>query len=376
MYETYTDDQIRQLSPEHVVEFLVRKGWTFQEPFGDYGYVYASPSGEEVFVPIRQQARGYPLRLRELLEMVADEQDVAVDLVFQEILSDRRDIIRFQATTGEGQRLIGVEDLPGLTLGARTVIKDVVQASPIEDNEREQYLQAAKFSLSESNSYGVTMFSPPIPVEAQHRLASTEVEPSSVRKVTHAFCRSIRAARQAINDLRDGKDDVFTNASDRGIRVKTCEGLTQMIGTFEAINCHVEQSHLPSSPLQSTVSFTHSDVEYLEQVTHNLRRQAYLEEMSALWRLVSRKLDDITDELTVDRASSEVQATLDRDASLLPHGGKQEIEATVLRLALLDAIEAPLPNRRQIQGTNRERPIYVPLSRELPLPNRSLIDKI
>lgn len=267
------DTELMKVQPDELARFIEERDW---EPFAEYGdsaRFYKNPAGHQLLVPLVAETEDYDVFVRDALRVVALSSGSSPDSLLQDIRHGDRDVFRFQATTGDAQGLIGLDDMPKLAIGSKAIIEDAVQASTIVDDEKKRYLSEAKFGLTESGSYVITMLSPPIPFELQHGLTSPGLEPPLHRKVTEEVKRSIRETRTALDDLRDGRDDAFDNAPERGIRLKMCEGLIQATDPFDAVTCRITECSLPlgQAPVPSVTRFVHSDVEFLMKAATHLK---------------------------------------------------------------------------------------------------------
>lgn len=277
MFESYSDDELRGLDPDLLTEYLVNAGWTFEDNYGPSAYVYRAMSGNEVLVPTLTDTRLYPSLVRDLLESVADESGSDGGELFHNIRYARHDIARLRAETSDSRHTLQPAAFQDLVKGAKLIWESVVSKTLGAKSEKNrQYWESAGFGQTEPGSFVVTMFSPPVNINAQLGLEPEDQEVSDARLVTDAMSKSITATRAALTDFKMGNSRAFhrENAEGTGITRATCEGLRFALTHFLSVGYHVTRSLSPTSgptPTESVV-FNSGDAEPLKSASDIIER--------------------------------------------------------------------------------------------------------
>ena len=277
MFESYSDDELRCLGPDLLSEYLVNAGWTFQGNYGPNAYVYSARSGNEVLVPTLPDSRLYPSLVRDLLESVADESGTEGGELFHNIKYARHDIARLRAETSDSRHTLQPVAFQDLVKGAKMIWESVVSKTlGTKSKKNRRYWESAGFGQTEPGSFVVTMFSPPVNIDAQLGLEPEDQEVSDARLVTDAMSKSITATRAALTDFKSGNSRAFhrENAEGTGITRATCTGLRFALTHFLSVDYQVTRSLSPTSgptPTES-VLFNSGDAEPLKSASDIIER--------------------------------------------------------------------------------------------------------
>lgn len=276
MFEAYSDDELREVPPGQILEYLSRSNWTELETVGDRAQYFRAPSGYDVLVPLRQNLRDYARAVRELLDFAAEEAGEDSKAVLHDVRFVRHDITRFRAVNGEEEATISLDALPNLIGGVRDTVKAAAMLASISDTEKQKYLDSARFGPSERGSYVVTVLSPPFQLDAQFTMFE---DPPPARKVTNSIRQAIGATRSAVTRYQQGDDSAFDNGHNRGITSQTCRGLYDALEPFDSVDVRISSARLlmTPSPAPFEVTFDRSDASAL-MVGSELLRQDELSE--------------------------------------------------------------------------------------------------
>ena len=281
MFEAYDDNEIQGISPGLIRDYLQGAGWVFHEPYGPYASIYRGPSGKEALVPSLQDSEFYPKRVRELLATVVAADNLSEPVLFNDLRYHGRDVTRLVVPIGSDRDTLPPSIFNRVTTGARQVWEDAVKGVGLNASEEADYWETAGFGHTEAGSFVFTMCSPIVSTLAgQLGLMPEGQAQSSARKVTDQMETSVREVRSALTELKQGTDDAFGRAAERGITPVACEGISKTAEHFDVVHWEIGETGGPGHPLKTrlTVSFDRSDAPLLTEAAEAIKRESWVTE--------------------------------------------------------------------------------------------------
>ena len=281
MFEAYDDNEIQGISPSLIRDYLQGAGWVFHEPYGPYASIYRGPSGKEALVPSLQDSEFYPKRVRELLATVVAADNLSEPALFNDLRYHGRDVTRLVVPIEPDRDTLPPSVFNRLTTGARQVWEDAVKVVGLNASEEADYWETAGFGHTEAGSFVFTMCSPIVSTLAgQLGLMPEGQAQSSARKVTDQMETSVGEVRSALTELKQGTDDAFGRAAERGITPAACEGISKTAEHFDVVHWEIGETGGPGHPLKTrlTASFDRSDAPLLTEAAEAIKRESWVTE--------------------------------------------------------------------------------------------------
>ena len=277
MIEPRDDTELQRISPEVLRDFLRGEGWEFHEPYGQYAEIYVGPSGNKALVPSLQESEFYPKRVRELLSVVVPSDDVHEPALFNDIRYHGRYVAHLVAPTESGRDTLPPGQFVSLAAGARQVWEGVVTSVGLDSTQQAEYWETAGFGHTESGSFVLTICGP---LFEQLGLAPAGQARSNAQKVTDQLRTTVEATRFALSELRQGNDIAFPQATERGITLDTCEGISKTVQHIDEVRWEIRSSDGTgySNRKRTKHRFDRSDVPYLDRVVEMIRSRSWVKD--------------------------------------------------------------------------------------------------
>lgn len=114
---------LAQLPPSAVTAYLRSRGWTAARVEHERGYFYKLLDGEEVEcdVPLRQNARDYPRRVREILDNLTLVEGRSQYDIYQDLVRTNQDVVRIAIDVPEAGR-VGLDEAGVLFAATRDLV--------------------------------------------------------------------------------------------------------------------------------------------------------------------------------------------------------------------------------------------------------------
>lgn len=271
MFEGLRDEDVRDLDPDDLVDFVKRAGWVFQEHHGPATF-YRTKAGMEVLLPRVRHSKFYSQRVRELLEAIVDDLGIEESSVYNDVRYARCDITRLKAVSSRVNDTLPPADYQSLVNGGTDIWEDAVKRTLGSRVDQRHYWDAAGFGHTERSSFVFTLCSPPVLHRGQFPLTREGQALTAARKVTVRLRESIRATRSALTAFQQGDDYAFEKVESDLVTTATCEGLSKAIKPFESVTCFVNEVGLPGVALTppTSVAFRGADAGPLKIAANDL----------------------------------------------------------------------------------------------------------
>ena len=277
MTHIFTDEEIRNLRLPELRDYLHRVGWSRVSGYGDNASIYQNGDGLEVLVPDREDLIDYVPVVRDVLTTLVRAHDTSAVRVYQDVVNQRRDVIRIVANDdGNGDGTIAPDAASELFTGAKLLWEAAVRSALENPEDAKDYWRDARFGQTERGSYVVTMLSPPVFLGVQIALRTSDTASTPARRVTNELMDVLRQTRSLVTELRDDDGSAVERAAKRGISYRICEALGRVLNPFGSISCQVYKTDPLAARREDyeIAHFVQDDVEYLKMATDQLKVQA------------------------------------------------------------------------------------------------------
>lgn len=283
MFEAYDDNALQRISPQLLRDYLQGAGWVFHEPYGAYAEIYRAPSGKMALVPALQESEFYPIRVRELLAAIATADNLNEPALLNDLRYHGRDVARLIAPTESERDTLPPSEFNSIASGAQEVWEGAVRALGLSASQQAEYWDTAGFGHTEPGSFVFTMCSP-ILMKLEEQLGLMPEEKSTARRVTVQLRTSVVATRSALTQLQNGNDDAFDKATERGITLATCQGISKTVAQLEEVRWEIVEAGWPGYPIRerAKVAFHRSDTPLLDQAAEAIKREKWVVEPSTV----------------------------------------------------------------------------------------------
>ena len=320
-------EALAAVSPAALSAYARSLGWTRTEEYGEHSDVYSAAGLPEIILPRTQNLADYPSVVSQLIAIFADSVETDILLLYRDLVTADRDVIRFRVTDSEEDGSVPVSAGVDLMVGAKDMI--LAAACSLKDQrpayraganrEATEYLSQVRLGQTEQGSFVVTMLTPVIAPRVQLILAS-EFESNDDplgRQMTKHLESALVAVRRATEQTNSGEVGAFQEAVRQGVSANLCEAIVTLLAPFPTLDTTLSWARTrPVDRTRSRFRFASADAPILREAARSLRAQAPRED-EPVYGMVRR----------LQRGKHDIEGTITLTASI---DGKNQSVAVVL----------------------------------------------
>ncbi|TMQ03028.1 MAG: hypothetical protein E6J91_48750 [Deltaproteobacteria bacterium] len=234
---------LSDIAPGTLTAYLRSRGWAPLRVEHELGFFHKQIDGEDVEcdVPLRQNARDYPRRIREVLENLTLIESRSQYEIYQDLVRTNQDIVRISIDVPESGR-VGLDEAGVLFSAAR----DLVLAAACSAHTRRAYFPRRKpqravdyvrhvnLAAPEAGSFVVVLESPlPAPFGQQQALGlggePAEDEPFERTVLVTLATAAVTAQKSIEISTARGSVERFSDDVGAGVNANYCDALATML---------------------------------------------------------------------------------------------------------------------------------------------------
>lgn len=342
-------DAFAAIPPLALRAYLAAEGWRAGESFGDIGEIYRREGGPELVAPTRADVSDYGLAIERIVDVLSSFEQRPPRAILRDLTVADVDLIRVRAPRAEDDGSILIKDGVALIERSRELLlaaacaaskpKRAYRAGKVK--EANDYLEDVRLGQTERGSFVVTLLSPVPPslqdVQTPMLWPTMDAEPFS-RRVTRRLAESLRAAREAIDDVSRGQlIEAFEKRVEVGVSANLCSAAADLIQRGRGLEVSVRWSLARLAPMKSeVVRFQESDAAVLSEAGRVLREREPREGerlegyVTRLARSPNATEGDVTLQAPVDDVMVAVRVNLEpQDYSIMTRAHEQRIPVAI-----------------------------------------------
>lgn len=303
---------LSELSPNAVTAYLRSHGWVPVRVEHDLGFFRKEIDGEEIVcdVPLRQNVRDYPRRVREILEnLTLIEQRSQYD-IYQDLVRTNQDVVRISIDVPESGR-VGLDEAGVLFSATRDLVLAAACSAhthrayfPRRKPQRAvEYVRQVNLAAPEAGSFVVVLESPLPSTFAQQQAIGIDGAPLEDEPFERAALLTLATAGVTVQKSIEistarGSVDRFAEDVGSGVNANYCDALATMLEEGPGRDVSIAFSWSTSRPLTVAIPprliFSKSEAPVLRAAARFLKERAPVAGFELTGQIVKLETSDIT----------------------------------------------------------------------------------
>ena len=328
-------EALSELPPSALTAYLRSRGWTALRVEHELGFFHKEIDGEdmECDVPLRQRARDYPRRVREILENLTIIERRSQYDIYQDLVRTNQDIVRISIDVPESGRL-GLDEA-GILFSAT---RDLVLAAACSAHTHRAYFPRRKpqraidyvrhvnLAAPEAGSFVVVLESPLLSPFSQQQVLKIGGPPIEEEPFERAALLTLASAGMTVQKSIEistarGSVERFAEDVEAGVNANYCDSLASMLEAGPGRDVSIAFSWSPSRPTAVTIPrrlvFSKNEAPVLRAAAKFLKERAPVAEFELTGQVIRIEAadvalgGDVTIAGIVDDSIRQVQVSLD-----------------------------------------------------------------
>lgn len=259
---------LAEIPPSAVTAYLRTRGWEPSDIKQDLGFFRKELDGEtiECDVPLRQHARDYPHRVRELLDNLALIEQRSQFDIYQDLLRTNQDIIRISIDVPESGRM-GLDEAGVLFSATRDLVLAAACAThtrrayfPSRKPQRaSEYVRQVHLATPEAGSFVVVLESPLPSSFAQRQALEADSAVGQDEPFERLALLTLASAGMSVQrsieiSTARGTIDRFAEDVQAGVSANYCDALATMLEVGPGRDVSIAFSWSASRPVDRSLA--------------------------------------------------------------------------------------------------------------------------
>lgn len=274
---------LNAISPAAMSAYARASGWTKIADYGKHSDVYSAEGKPELILPRNQNLADYMNVVSHVIRVFAETGDIDELVLYRELITADRDVVRIQAKTDDAGGSVAVGDGVNLLHGAREMLlaaacslktpKRLYRAAA--NQEATNFVNSVRLGQTDQSSYVINLLTPTIAPPLQKTLGPEFGSDDPLeRRVTKRLAQALDATREATDRTVAGGGGSFVEAVGRGVSVNLCEALVELISSFPQLDTSIVWARTrPMKSLRQVVRFSSHDAPILSEAARTLRER-------------------------------------------------------------------------------------------------------
>jgi hypothetical protein len=231
------------ISPSALTAYFRSRGWAAVRVEHELGFFHKEIDGEDVEcdVPLRQHARDYPRRVREILENLTLIENRSQYDIYQDLVRTNQDIVRISIDVPESGR-VGLDEAGVLFSAARDLVLAAACSAhshrayfPRRKPQRAiEYVHHVNLAAPEAGSFVVVLESPLPPPFTQQQMLGIDGGPLEDEPFERTALLTLATAGMTVQKSIEistarGSVERFSEDVEAGVNANYCDALATML---------------------------------------------------------------------------------------------------------------------------------------------------